>query len=162
MQSPADHLISFRPRWSLYPTEASTAAELEWPVIVPDVVFSVRVRLPAQLDSARRFHPGYVFSNRYESEERIVDIPILIVEYNKAYADSNIDLPGIDQHKDHLMAAMTTAFPLHAVLGLKTPVAGLLINHEKLESAFLGVLAESHNRMLVRFHCCVGTLTEHL
>ncbi|KAF9023749.1 hypothetical protein BDZ89DRAFT_1114963 [Hymenopellis radicata] len=143
--------ISFRPRWSLYPTEASTAAELEWPVIVPDVVFSVCVRLQAHLSSARRYHPGHIFSDRDESQESTVEIPVLIVEYNKAYADSNIDVPGIDEHRNHLMAAMAAAFPLHAALGLKTPLAGLLINHEKLD-ALLGTLADSYGRMLPRIH----------
>ncbi len=150
-KSLANRCISFRPRWSLYHTEASTPAELEWPVIVPDVVFSARVQLPAQLESARWFHPGHFFSDRKECKECTVDIPILIVEYNKAFADQYVDVPCLDQHNYHLMAAMTAAFPLHAVLGLKTPVAGLLINHDKLGAAFLGVLAEFHKQILVHF-----------
>ncbi|KAF9044504.1 hypothetical protein BDZ89DRAFT_1109104 [Hymenopellis radicata] len=140
----AEISISFRPRWSLFPT-SNVLSELEWPVIIPDVVFSVRVPLSsARLIAARRYHPGYVFANSdtpQVGDDDVLEIPILVVEYNKALLEA-----GNLTHRAHLDSVMTAALPLHAALGLETPLAALYFDQFKGET-FLATLTD-HNGSL--------------
>ncbi|KAF9023188.1 hypothetical protein BDZ89DRAFT_1070050 [Hymenopellis radicata] len=139
--------IRFRPRWSLYPTTA-TPANLEWPVIIPDVVFSVRIPLSdARLRSARQYHPAWAFSK----DDDTLEIPLLIAVYNKAHPNWN-GAHGIDgRHKEHLMACMTAALPVHAVLGLETPIAGLLFDQYHVYP-FLGMMGEDSGKIVPMMH----------
>ncbi len=131
--------FSFRPRWSLFPT-SNALSELEWPVIVPDVVFSARVPLSnARLIAARRYHPGYVFADSDVAlgENDFLEIPIFVVEYDKAPTEE------ARTHEVHLESAMTAALPLHAALGLQIPLAGLYLNHFEAET-FLATLRDQN------------------
>ncbi len=136
---------SFRPRWSLYPT-TGTPATLECPVIIPDVVLSVQIPLSgARLRAARQYHPAWVFS---KDESEILEIPLLIAVYNKAHPHWK-GTRGIDgRHKEHLMACMTAALPVHAVLGLKTPLVGLLFDRYYVYP-FIGMMEEHSGQIVV-------------
>ncbi|KAF8996686.1 hypothetical protein BDZ89DRAFT_1171483 [Hymenopellis radicata] len=133
-----DVSVSFRPRWSLYPS--TTGKPGEWPVIVPDVVFSAVVPISGspRLLAARQYHPAYAFSDQ-SIEDKTLEIPILIVEYDKI----NLDPPRgrSEVHRKHLKAAIASALPMHSVLGLRTPIYGVFIHRYTAEFC-AGTLAE--------------------
>ncbi len=136
---------SFRPRWSLYPT-TGTPPTLEWPIIIPDVVFSVKIPLSgARLPAARQYHPAWVFS---KDNLETLEIPLLIAVYNKAHPHWNGRHGSDGCHKEHLMACMTAALPVHAVLGLETPMVGLLFDQYDVYP-FLGMMEEDSGRIVV-------------
>ncbi len=132
--------FSFRPRWSLYPTTRSEPGE--WPVIVPDVVFSAVVPISdnPRLLEARRYHPAYAFSD-HSMEYKTLEIPILVVEYDKINFLQDDQPPRSETHREHLKAAIAAALPMHAVLGLGTPVYGVFIDMSTGESC-AGSIAE--------------------
>ncbi|KAF9020897.1 hypothetical protein BDZ89DRAFT_259891 [Hymenopellis radicata] len=140
---------SFRPRWAMHPTMSTKPQDLEWPVTVPDVVFSLR--LPAsstpKLGDARRYHPAYFFSAE-ESSSRDIDIPILVVEYNKLKDEECKDDDEEDRpHRTHLTAGMTAALHLYAALGLATPLCGIFMN-KYAAHLFLGTPKKERGRTL--------------
>ncbi|KAF9009219.1 hypothetical protein BDZ89DRAFT_534572 [Hymenopellis radicata] len=147
----AEISISFRPRWSLFPT-SNVLSELEWPVVVPDVVFSARVPLSSpRLIAARRYHPGYVFADSTDTsqvgDDDVLEIPILVVEYNKAILEADEN----STHRAHLKSVMTAALPLHAALGLETPLAGLYFDQFKGEP-FLATLTDQNGSLQPLIH----------
>ncbi len=120
--------FSFRPRWSLYPTTGGKPGE--WPVIIPDVVFSARVPISnPRLLKAQKYHPAHAFNQA--TQDSILEIPLLIVEYDKIDVD---DRPANSEaHRRHLEAAITSALPVHSVLGLQAPIYGVFIDRYAAE-----------------------------
>ncbi|KAF9017356.1 hypothetical protein BDZ89DRAFT_1074852 [Hymenopellis radicata] len=140
--------VSFRPRWSLYPSKTGTPGE--WPAIVPDVVFSAMVPISdsRRLLEARQYHPAYAFSDQ-ATQDSILEIPILIVEYDKV----DLDLRPVksEVHRKHLEAAIAAALPMHKVLGLRTPIYGLFIDRYTADSC-AGTLAEVNGITMPAIH----------
>ncbi|KAF8993923.1 hypothetical protein BDZ89DRAFT_1085468 [Hymenopellis radicata] len=127
---------SFRPRWSTYPNQTHSD---EWPVIIPDVVFSVQIprsepsRSPFT-NRAHKYHPAHDYDG---SHSPLLDVPLLLVEYNKCWGSTHE--VGFDPHLDHLHAGMTSALALYDALGISTPVFGLLVNAVDEFFLFAGV-----------------------
>ncbi len=148
----ADHdssQCSFRPRWSTFPTSAMPA-DLEFPVIIPDVVFSARIHASHPcLQEAFKYHPAYVFSHG-ASRPEYLDIPILVVEYMKVVSYSDDD-HGIEEHTNHLSAAMTAALPLYSVLGMDTPLCGLFLKQYGVDT-FIGTVQSTGQGRTVRMN----------
>ncbi|KAF9017357.1 hypothetical protein BDZ89DRAFT_1117692 [Hymenopellis radicata] len=144
----AEVRVSFRPRWSLYPS--TTGKPGEWPVIVPDVVFSAMVPISnsRRLLEARQYHPAYAFSTQ-ATQDSILEIPILIVEYDKV----DLDLRPVksEVHRKHLQAAIAAALPMHTVLGLRTPIYGLFIDRYTADYC-AGTLAEVNGIKMPAIH----------
>ncbi len=137
---------SFRPRWSAFPTTAELA-NLEFPLIIPDVVFSIRIHVShPRLKEAFKYHPAYVFSHGVSRPEYL-DIPILVVEYKKVVSHSDDD-HGIEEHSHHLSGAMTAALPLYSVLGIDTPLCGLFLKQYGVDT-FLGTVRRTDKGGLV-------------
>lgn len=135
--------FSFRPRWNLFPGDLG-----EWPVIVPDVVFSAVVPITdSRLLEARKLHPGYAFSAP-SITDKTLEIPTLIVEYDKIDLLLDDQAPRSQAHRKHLEAAITAALPMHAALGLKTPVFGLFFGRYTAD-CFAGVLEEVNGVTMV-------------
>ncbi len=133
-------VYSFRPCWSSF---LSTAAptNLEFPVIIPDVVFPARIDTSyPRLQEALKYHPAYVFSCG-ASHPAYIDIPILVIEYKKRYSENN-DSRGNEDHRKHLTAAMTAALPLYSGLGIETPLCGLFLKHYGVDT-LMGTVGDS-------------------
>ncbi|KAF8875822.1 hypothetical protein CPB85DRAFT_1443977 [Mucidula mucida] len=132
--------ISFRPRWSSFPSTAAPT-NLEFPVIIPDVVFSARIDTSyPRLQEALKYHPAYVFSCG-AAHPAYIDIPILVIEYKKRYSENN-DSRGNEDHRKHLRAAMTAALPLYSVLGIEAPLCGLFLKHYGVDT-LMGIVGDS-------------------
>ncbi|KAF8909095.1 hypothetical protein CPB85DRAFT_1308397 [Mucidula mucida] len=127
---------SCRPRWSPYPKQAHSD---EWPVVIPDVVFSVQIprsessRSPFA-ERAHEYHPARDFDG---SQSSLLDVPLLLVEYNKCWG-SGRDV-GLAPHLRHLYAGMTAALALYDSLGIRTPIFGLFVEAVFEFSLFVGV-----------------------
>ncbi|KAF9023191.1 hypothetical protein BDZ89DRAFT_174577 [Hymenopellis radicata] len=90
---------------------------------------------------------AWVFFN----DDETLEIPLLIAVYNKAHPNWN-GAHGIDgRHKEHLMACMTAALPVHAVLGLETPIVGLLFDQYHVYT-FLGMMGEDSGKIVPMMH----------
>ncbi|KAF8989067.1 hypothetical protein BDZ89DRAFT_1087506 [Hymenopellis radicata] len=130
---------SFRPRWSTYPNQTHSD---EWPVIIPDVVFSLQIpgsepfRSPFT-ERAHKYHPAHDYD---DSNSPVLDVPLLLVEYNKCRGST--PEVGFDPHLDHLRAGMTAALALYDALGIRTPVFGLLVGTVYEFGLFAGVLKD--------------------
>ncbi|KAF9020229.1 hypothetical protein BDZ89DRAFT_1072411 [Hymenopellis radicata] len=130
---------SFRPRWSTYPNQTHSD---EWPVIIPDVVFSVQVPGSQPFHSpfterAHKYHPDHDYD---DSHSPLLDVPLLLVEYNKCWGST--PEVGFAPHRRHLYAGMTAALALYDALGIRTPVFGLLVGTVYEFSLFAGVLED--------------------
>ncbi len=130
---------SFRPRWSVYPNRADGD---EWPVVIPDVVFSVQI--PGSESSrspfakrAHEYHPTRDFDG---SHSLVLDVPLLLVEYNKCWGSTRE--VGFEPHLKHLYAGMTAALALYDALGITTPVFGLFAGTVYQFSLFVGVFED--------------------
>ncbi len=133
--------FSFRPRWSLYPTTRTEPGE--WPLIVPDVVFSAVVPISdnPRLLEAHRYHPAYAFSDQ-SMEYKTLEIPILIVEYDKINLLQDDQPPRSETHREHLKGTVAAALPMHSVLDLKTPLYGVFLDLSKTGEFWAGSIAE--------------------
>ncbi len=149
---------SFRPRWSVYPNQPHGG---DWPVVIPDVVFSVQI--PASEPSrspftarAHRFHPAHKFDGSHSS---LLEVPLLLVEYNKCWGSSR--QVGVDPHLDHLHVGMMAVLALYDALGLRTPVFGLFAGNVYEFSLFAGVIEDDEVLPPVINLSCAGTDVIH-
>ncbi|KAF8909082.1 hypothetical protein CPB85DRAFT_1308341 [Mucidula mucida] len=134
---------SFRPRWSVYPNQPHGG---DWPVVIPDVVFSVQIPESEPSRSpftarAHRFHPAHEIHHKFDgSLSPLLEVPLLLVEYNKCWGSTrNV---GVDPHLDHLLVGMTAALALYDALGIRTPVFGLFTGTVYEFSLFAGVIED--------------------
>ncbi|KAF8906599.1 hypothetical protein CPB85DRAFT_1254577 [Mucidula mucida] len=75
-------------------------------------------------------------------EYKTLEIPILIVEYDKINLLQDDQPPRSETHREHLKGTVAAALPMHSVLDLKTPLYGVFLDLSKTGEFWAGSIAE--------------------